>query len=328
MNGTAFMSVDKISGKGRLLQALRHNRRTLAAKVDVAGNINSERSYLNETLHGLSTPEEVAALAKTRMEEALAGRTLRKDAVLAIEVVFSLPLKHSLPDDRSYFKRCWRWAADEFGGIENILSVDIHRDEAAPHCHVLVLPMLDGRPQGARMLGYKTAFAKRQERFHQLVAQPFGLGKAPGALSKSQRKMAARTVRQCLEARQDPVLKSAIWSAIHQAIDGNPLPCLQLLDLPVPEAEPRRRQRTMAEIFTSTGKGPKTERKSIDFTRAPSGDSIAGPAIDSVQNLSCVDFAAEEQIDARAEAMSLADAQTTQRDRIDSPQQTQPSLAR
>jgi len=308
MKGTAFMSVDKLSGNGRVLQAARHNRRTLAPEVDVAGSINPASSHLNETLHGPPSPEAVAALAKALAHDAVGNRTIRKDAVWAIEVVFSLPVNHNLPNERAYFERCWRWAANEFGGIANILSVDVHRDEAAPHCHVLVLPLLDGRLQGARMLGYKSAFSERQTRFQEQVAQAFGLGKAPGALSAPQRKMAARTVRQCLEARQDPALGSATWLAIRQSIEVNPLPFLQLLDLPVPDAQPRRRQKTMAEIFTSPGKGPKVERNSIDFARAQSTGSGADKVCGTMQNLSCVDFVAEARMEHCGEPLTCATA--------------------
>ena len=316
MKGTAFMSVDKLNGNGRVLQAARHNRRTLAPEVDFRGSIDPARSRLNETLHGPPTPEEVAARAKALMRAALGDKTVRKDAVLAIEVVFSLPVNHRLPNDRAYFESCWHWAAAEFGGIDNILSVDIHRDEAAPHCHVLVLPLLDGRMQGARMLGFKSAFASRQARFQEQVAQPFGLGRAPTALSAPQRKMAARMVRQCLEARQDSALSSAIWSAVHHAIEANPLPCLQLLDLPIPEGSPRRRMKTMAEIFTSPGKGPKVERNSIDFVSLKLGASDTVQVVDAVQSLSCVDFAAEKQREERGEPPVQADAQLTQCDHI------------
>lgn len=298
MKGNAFMSVNKLGGNGRVLQAARHNRRSLAPEVDVGGSIHSSLSHLNETLHGPSTPEEVAAHAKTLMRAALGDKTVRKDAVLAIEVVFSLPVNHRLPDDRTYFESCWHWAATEFGGVDNILSVDIHRDEAAPHCHVLVLPLLNGRMQGAKMLGYKSAFASRQERFQAQVAKPFGLGKAPTALSAPQRKMAARMVRQCLEARQDSALSSAIWSAIRQAIEVNPLSCLQLLDLPIPEGPPGRRMKTMAEIFTSPGKGPKVELNSIDFVPFKLGASDTVQSVDAKQSLSCVDFKGDEQTDA------------------------------
>lgn len=297
MRGTAFVSISKLSGNGRLLQAARHNRRTLALEVDVAGSIDPERSHLNETLYGPPTPEAVAAHAKRLMKEALGSRTIRKDAILGIELLFSLPYNHSLPDDRPYFERCFQWAADEFGGIANILSVDIHRDEASPHCHVLVLPLLDGHLKGAKMLGYKPAFAERQARFHEQVAQPFGLGKAPGELSASQRKIAAQSVRQCLEERQDAALCSATWLAIRQAIETNPLPYLQLLGLPIPESSVRRRQKTMAQIFTSPGKGPKVERNPKNFARASPGGGTADLRCDTTRSLSCVDFAKKGHTD-------------------------------
>lgn len=295
MNGNAFLSLSKLSGNGRILQAARHNLRALPPEVDRAGSIAPARSHLNECLHGPPTPEVIAIQAKALISAALGNKKPRKDAVLCVEVVFSLPATHRLPDDRQYFERCWRWAADEFGGMENILSVVVHRDEAMPHCHLLVLPLLNGRLNASKMLGYKAAFAERQTRFHEQVAHSFGLGRAPNALSRAQRVMAGRTVRQCMEARQDPALSSAAWSAIRQAIEMNPLPFLQLLGLPVPEAEPRRRQKSMAEIFTSPGKGPKKDLNSIDFAAGSTDDCVTPQEEDPMRSLSCVDFAVEQR---------------------------------
>jgi hypothetical protein len=107
-------------------------------------------------------------------------------------------------------------------------------------------------------------------------------------------------------------LSSATWLAIRQAIEAHPLPFLQLLNLPVPDAQRRSRQKTMTEIFTSTGKGPKVVRNSIDFARAQSTSSGADEACDAMQNLSCVDFVAEAHIEHCGEQLPCAIAGLTQ----------------
>ena len=132
------------------------------------------------------------------MKAAGVGKT-RKDAVMGIECVFSLPPDHSL-DEVAYFTDCTAWAGSYFAGAE-ILSADIHRDEAAPHRHALILPLVDGRMVGSDLFGGKPKLAFMTKHFHENVASRYGLGRAP------------------------------------------------------------KRLRTMAEIFTSPGKGPRTESK-------------------------------------------------------------------
>ena len=44
---------------------------------------------------------------------------LRKDAVMAVEIVFSLPPGSGI-DDRGYFSDCVNWAARNFGGFANV----------------------------------------------------------------------------------------------------------------------------------------------------------------------------------------------------------------
>jgi len=36
-----------------------------------------------------------------------------------------------------------------------LLSFDIHKDEAAPHAHAVILPLIDGKMQGSNMMAEK-----------------------------------------------------------------------------------------------------------------------------------------------------------------------------
>ena len=151
MSGGAFLRIKKLKGGGIITVAARHNRRVIQAEMGATGSIDPTRSHLNETLAGPSTAADVGQLAKDLMTAAGVTR-LRKDAVMALEIVFSLPPGHAI-DDRAYFNDCAVWAVVYFGGMT--LSVDIHRDEAAPHCHVLMLPLVGGRMDGGRLVGNK-----------------------------------------------------------------------------------------------------------------------------------------------------------------------------
>ena len=71
-----------------------------------------------------------------------------------------------------------------------------------------------------------------------------------------------------LEATQDAILRSALWATHKQDIERNPARYVAALGLVLTEsAAPVQKVKTMAQIFTSAGKGPKVERvvKPIGF---------------------------------------------------------------
>jgi hypothetical protein len=276
MSGAAFLRLKKLKGSGIILRAARHNRRAIQAEMGAAGSIDPSRSALNECLQGPPTPEDVAQLAKNLMRAAEISK-LRKDAVLCLELVFSLPIAH-MDDDTAFFKDCAAWAANQFGGAQNILSVDIHRDEAQPHCHVLVLPLQGNRLVGSDMAGNRQRLLAIQSDFFNAVGQRHGLSRAPAKLHGKKRQEAATAALERLRVSGDPVLKSAIWPTVRDAIEGDPAPYLASLRITVATAKPKLR--TMAQIFTSKGKGKETARvaKPIGFAKPES------------PSLSCVGF--------------------------------------
>lgn len=262
MSGAAFLRVKKLKGGGIITAAARHNRRVILAEMGAAGSIDPTRSRLNETLTGPPAADDVGQLAKDLMAAAGVVK-LRKDAVLGLEVVFSLPPGHAT-DDRAYFAACAEWAGAAFGGAHNILSADIHRDEAAPHCHVLLLPLVNGRMDGSNLIGGKQKLMALQKDFHLKVAAKFGLSKAPARLSGTAKQAAAKMVLQHLRDTADPALKSPGWPAYRDAIEAAPGPFLLAYGLEL--ATPKKKLRTFTQIMTSKGKGPSKEPNPIGFT--------------------------------------------------------------
>lgn len=237
-----------------LLQAARHNKRTIQAEFGAYGHIDVERICQNEAVAGADNPKAIVALALHLMAEAGIDRDkLRKDHAQAIELLFSLPSNTTI-ETSVYFKDCLAWTVKQFGA-DNILSADIHRDEAAPHCHVLILPLVDNRMAGSALLA-KPKTAKLRELFEKEFSKKYGL-KFPVRLSGAAKQKAVQAVLQKMQETNDVALSSPTWPSIRQAIERDPAPFMVNLGL-VSDA-PTKRFKTLAQLAASKGKGAKYE---------------------------------------------------------------------
>lgn len=312
MSGALYFAVGTIGLSKRdgrkpstLLQAARHNRRAIQGELGAHSHIDAVRTCHNETIAGPDNPDAVVALANRLMAGVgVDVGKLRKDYCQAIELLFSLAPDTTI-NTGQYFKSCLAWAVDHFGG-ENILSADVHRDEAAPHCHILILPLSGGRHIGSALIS-RPEVKKLCASFAKRVGEPFGLKAPPRRLSGAMRGQAIGLVLQSLEASRDALLHSALWQAVKRDIENDPARYAQALGIAL-EAVLEQPRKTMAQIFTSTGKGGKTERehKPIGFDTAPK--LTAQPEHSPTQqkpigfqndgqkhrNLSCVGFAVKQ----------------------------------
>lgn len=260
MTHCAVLRVAKLTGAGKIRLAAAHNKRAIQAELGARGHIDPQRTVLNESLHGPSNPEAVAKRANDLM--AAAGVTkLRKDAVRALEWLFSLPANNGL-DERQYFVDAMAWVAANFGGVDNLLCADIHRDEAAPHCHVLVLPLFNGKMQGSDAVGGPGKLKALRSDFYATVAKRYGLGGEPKALQGALKHEAVTMVLERLNADADAVLCSAVWQPVRDAIGHDPGAFLAALGLQPPR---RKLRRNMTQIFTSKGKGRVVEVQSKPY---------------------------------------------------------------
>lgn len=295
MSGAAFLRVEKLKVGGIIALAARHNKRTIQAEIGAAGSIDPTRSHLNYGLAGPSTAEAVAQLANDLMTAADVVK-LRKDAVRGIEAVFSLPVGTAL-DTRAYFTDCLAWAAAYFGGMANILSFDVHLDEAAPHAHALILPMVNGRMDGSAMVGARSKLLAMQSQFHDRVAKKYGLRKAFSKLMGEAKERAAAQVLAHLRETGDASLQSLAWPSIRGCIEADPAPFLLALGM---VAEPAQKvAKPFAHYVTSKGKGPAKERdernpKPIGFAQKGSTPKPIGftePGMGKEQSLCSGGFA-------------------------------------
>lgn len=256
MSAVAFLRVQKLKGSGIIAVAARHNRREMQKAIGAAVSIDPARYSLNYSLAGPSTADGVALLANDLMTAAGVVK-LRKDAVRGIEVVFSLPSGTAI-DTRAYFVACLDWTAGYFGGMENILSFDVHHDESAPHAHALILPLVSGRMDGSAMMGSRSKLLAMQSLFHDRVCKQFGLRKAPSRLTGAAKHKSTRRVLAHMQKTGDAALQSPVWMNIRACIEADPMPFMMSLGL---ASEPVKTIKPFVNYVVSKGRGPARERE-------------------------------------------------------------------
>jgi len=115
-----------------------------------------------------------------RIAEDFKGKSIRKDAVRAIDVIFTADndFFQSLKDEQSreFFMDCFQWACEVYGE-RNIIAATVHLDEKTPHMHVLVVPITPEGNYNANQLmgGGRRAFQQRQDDFYNSVSKKWGL---------------------------------------------------------------------------------------------------------------------------------------------------------
>lgn len=260
-----YLSVERRKTKAIIRVAARHNTREeyIASGVSERSNINPARIADNITLRGSKTADGVVRMAQLLMDEAKVNvNKLRKDAVTMLEVLFSLP-KNTAIDPRQYFEACTAWAEQNFNAP--VLSSVVHLDEGAPHCHVLILPLIGGRMVGSDLYGSRTKLDARQDEFYQKVAKPFGLPRqAPQKrYSAAVRTDAMELAFASLEANSG--LTDDVVRFLIDPFKRNPEPLLQKLGLTMPQ--PKVAKDLFVKMMTKSCK-PEAKEKPYGFAKA------------------------------------------------------------
>ena len=258
---TLFFSVQKINSRPQVLAALRHNKRAIQAELGAWSHIDSTKIRANYCLDGFETPESGYAALNDAIQRYNNNhiRKIRRDAVIALETVFSLPAGRSDVNLQAFFDKCLAWCKKEFQK-SNILSADVHLDEANPHMHVLLGCVRPDELIGSNSVGYAASFNRRNLRFFDEIGTRYGLASPTRGINKKERKALAHRVLLTLQRQGDPMLQSQCYDLIRKAIDANPIDFAVTLGLEILKgSQPLKRMRTSTQIFTSKGKGRNTE---------------------------------------------------------------------
>lgn len=259
-----------------LIDAARHNLREIQAERGADSHIDASRITENVLLAGPETADGVQALAGEWLTGAgIDTSKLRRDHCQAIEVVFSL---HELSgiEPVAYFRRCLEWVSAEIR--LPVLSAVIHMDEAAPHFHVLMLPV-----QGSIHVGNKSIarapLKVLAESFFNTVAGPAGLKRTGAKMVGEVKRMAVAAVLRTCEAQGLPEKNGALWPFFRAAIERDPTKAVQALNLS--EEEIRGGGKGAPKPIGFEQSHPEATQNPIGFEKRPQ----------KTRNLSCVGFA-------------------------------------
>lgn len=248
-----FFRMGKVQSlNGGLIAALKHNKRTLEETAPKRA-VNVLENY---ALCGDKTPEEL--YSKTRLLMAESGITkLRKNAVEAVEIVFSLPSNWTGKDHSNFFLDCMEWTKANFKGW--LISFDVHLDEGAPHAHALILPLVDGRMIGSDMVGFKPNLNRLRESYYANVGRYYGLARYENRkLTRSARQELASKIFDALI--DDSIMTSSLFLVVKELIREKPERFAEILAIKVPS---KLSDKTFVQIMTSKGKGKNYEPKPI-----------------------------------------------------------------
>jgi hypothetical protein len=242
-----------------LLGAARHNLRKINAELGPGSTIDHSRSMLNVVLLGPETPEGINDLVKIKTKNSgIDIRTLRRDYVQAVEIMISLNTNLSV-EYLAFFSACAEWASLHFG-TENILSAIVHQDEAKPHIHILISPIVGGKAAGSSLINRGSLMRQRQA-FQEQVAEKYGLQLPPAKLTLRNQLEAANQVYRHLAATYSPLLKDKAWPSIQAAIRKDPVSFIADYGIDLQIKSPAQKMKTSTDIFTSNGKGAKQQTK-------------------------------------------------------------------
>lgn len=218
-----------------LMEAARHNLREIQAELGASGHINPRRMADNVTLAGPAAAAQVQATAEGLLA-AVDTSKLKRDHVQAIEVVFSLPLGAPV-EPSAYFAKCVEWLRVAVP-LPVLLAV-VHSDESAPHAHVLLLPVKDGKHIGGA-LNTRPHLKQLRESFFNQVAGPAGLKRDGAKVRGMVKQWAIAAVLARCEVMGLPAVMGPLWADYRVSIERDPTPAMLALGIDVNALRPEQ----------------------------------------------------------------------------------------
>jgi hypothetical protein len=245
--------------KQSLLSAAKHNLREIQKEIGADGHIDAQRTCRNEIIAGPVTAAKVEALAQALRDD-IGYKPPRKDYAQAHEIIFTLSSQTSL-DVRKFFEFCLAFVVDEFGQ-DSVLSAVVHRDENAPHMHVLLVPIVKGQYVGSALIT-KPSLVELVDKFALAAQKSFGVIVAR-TLTGPMRTQVKKKVHDGLRLILGQHIGEDLLEVILKAAARNPVPFKTAMGITVDPLNDGGEK--FRRIALSSGKGPKHER-----TNKPNG---------------------------------------------------------
>lgn len=188
--------------KRSLSAAARHNTREFD---EPDSDIDPTLTKRNTTLLGLPNSSAGILALKEAVHKEWGIESVRVDQTIAVEVVVSLRRTPNGISEDAYFAGAAKWAETWYGG--RIISAMVHRDQAYPHAHIIILLNIGkGRPSGSKQIGYKKEANEMKLAFASAYSNQYGVYLPPPKLTGAERRDASRQVHQYMMANHYPAV--------------------------------------------------------------------------------------------------------------------------
>lgn len=253
------LEIERLKDSNKLFLAAGHNLR-LDGRDPV--HIDHTRSHLNVILLGEDSVAGIVQYSAELMKGVL--KPPRKDFVRWLEVVVSLPAGTGI-DTGAFFKEVVVWVGGFFE--VPILSAIAHYDEAAPHIHLLLLPLFQGRMIGSSLFKPNRYWVRHND-FNAKVGRKYGL-RLPSP--KTHHSAVARAVASdSVVVKMKAVIKNlepAFWDAIRATLKSDPEPLMKFYGIEYPTIK-KPKVKTFASIIAKPCKPEKTKALRIEKPKA------------------------------------------------------------
>jgi hypothetical protein len=203
----------RIKSRKKLLDAFKHNKREF---INPDSNINISKTVNNISIDGSYTSSKLMCdFDKYLLEYDI--KSLRSNAVLAVEVLISISSHLKKDDLEKFFSDCAKWINSYFK--VPAISIDVHLDESNPHLHAILLPTLvKGKLNGHKLIGNIMTIRLAQKSLYEAVGKKFGFSNW-GSDKKNKKELVSEVLERL---KEDAALNSVAWPAILKSIKNNP----------------------------------------------------------------------------------------------------------
>lgn len=181
----AIMRIAKMKA-GNISGCQKHNERE--NKNYSNEDINKDLSHLNYNL--VECESYKGAINKEIKERYKSNRSIRKDAVLGVEVLFTSDReffdKLTPEEEKKYFEKSLEFLKN-FVGEKNVISATVHKDETTPHMHCVFTPIDEhGNLKFKSFINGRNDLIKMQDSYHKFISKDFNLERGKSVVETKQ----------------------------------------------------------------------------------------------------------------------------------------------
>jgi len=214
-----------------LALAYAHNSRVMYPRNGLVNGIQLSKSWQNLELISLKSDNSEQAAADVMLSrgiDPLSREIQARHRGWAIELVITVTSGHKCTYDALFAEAVEGLIKTHPESV--VIHAIVHYDQGQPHCHLIMVPILDGRLQADKLRGYVNETARRNQVIFESLRGAYGL-EPPSYLCGALKEKAAKLAIEALHATRSESVVEVLGQQIEKAIAARPEPFLKPLGI-------------------------------------------------------------------------------------------------